>query len=57
MALERTGIRDMRFGIHSFRIGAASTAAAMGYDVDRIKHLGRWSSKCYSNYIRPLPNV
>ncbi|XP_078243486.1 integrase/recombinase xerD homolog [Pogona vitticeps] len=57
MALERAGISDMRFGTHSFRIGAASTAAALGYDVDKIKRLGRWSSKCYKKYIRQLPNV
>ncbi|XP_078240222.1 integrase/recombinase xerD homolog [Pogona vitticeps] len=57
MALERVGVQGMRFGTHSFRIGAASTAAAMGYDAERIKQLGRWSSGCYSKYIRQLPNV
>ncbi|XP_078240223.1 integrase/recombinase xerD homolog [Pogona vitticeps] len=57
MALERTGFRNMRFGTHSFRIGAASTAAALGYEADGIKRLGRWSSKCYKTYIRQLPNA
>ena len=57
MALERLGVKNLRFGTHSFRIGAASTAASMGYGVERIKQLGRWSSGCYSKYIRHLPNV
>uniref|UniRef100_A0ABM5EUS7 Integrase/recombinase xerD homolog n=1 Tax=Pogona vitticeps TaxID=103695 RepID=A0ABM5EUS7_9SAUR len=57
MALESLGIKNMRFGTHSFRIGAASTAAALGYDVEKIKRLGRWSSTCFRKYIRQLPNV
>ena len=57
MALERLGISNLRFGTHSFRIGAASTAAALGYDAGRIKRLGRWSSRSYRKYIRHLPNV
>ena len=38
--------------MHSFRIGAASTAAALGYNVEDIKWLGRWSSSTYHRYIR-----
>ena len=37
---------------HSFRIGAASTAAAAGYPRWLIQALGRWSSNCYQDYIR-----
>ena len=37
---------------HSFRIGAASTAAAAGYPRWLIQALGRWSSNCFRDYIR-----
>ena len=57
LALQAVGIRGARFGTHSFRIGAASTAAAMGYSTQDIKRLGRWSSSCYKRYIRTLPTV
>lgn len=37
---------------HSFRIGAATTAAAAGVPAHTIKMMGRWSSEAYTLYIR-----
>ena len=37
---------------HSFRIGAATTAAAAGCPRWLIQSLGRWTSNCFKEYIR-----
>ena len=40
------------------RIGAATTAAAVGLPPWLIKTLGRWSSDCYERYIKsPQPLI
>lgn len=53
-ALASLGLQGVQFGTHSFRIGAASTAAAMGYSSTQIQGLGRWRSRAFQAYVRPL---
>ena len=45
------------FAGHSFRIGAATTAAQCGIQNALIKTLGRWESSAYTRYIRTAPEV
>ena len=40
------------YTLHSFRVGAASTAAALGFPEYLLKALGRWSSEAYKIYIK-----
>ena len=51
-ALQQTGIDARRYAGHSFRIGAATTAAQCGLPDSLIKTLGRWESAAYTVYIR-----
>ena len=50
--LAEVGIRSDQFAGHSFRIGAATTAAAMGVEDSMIKILGRWESSAYLRYLK-----
>jgi hypothetical protein len=47
---------DKWFTTHSFRTGAASMMAILGYSDADIKAMGRWSSRAFETYIR-LPRT
>ncbi|KAG1955732.1 putative nuclease HARBI1 [Pimephales promelas] len=49
--LNSSGIPTEQFSSHSFRIGAATTAAQRGLPDHQIKMLGRWSSQAFETYI------
>ena len=53
-ALSQAGINSTHYAGHSFRIGAASTAAAKEVEHSIIKMLECWESTAYTQYIRTL---
>ena len=55
--LSAAGHQASSFSSHSFCIGAASTAADVGFPDWLIQTLGRWSSNCFTTYIHTDPNV
>ena len=52
--LQRAGFQAHNFNTHSFRIGGATSAAALGIPYHSIQQRGRWSSDAYKHYIRQL---
>ena len=50
--LKKAGIHSSKYSGHSFRIGAATTAAARGIEDCVIKTLGRWESVAYLQYVK-----
>lgn len=50
--LQKCGIDATKYAGHSFRIGAATTAAAKGVEDALIKTLGRWESLAYLQYVK-----
>lgn len=51
-ALQAAGVDQAKYCGHSFRIGAATTAATRGMEDAVIKTLGRWRSLAYLDYIK-----
>ena len=51
-ALSTLGYEATTYAGHSFRIGAATTAAEGGIEDSIIKMLGRWDSSAYQLYVR-----
>jgi len=57
-ALQMIGEDPQQFGGHSFRAGAATTAAQQGIGDATIKLLRRWHSSAYQVYIKtPLSSM
>ena len=50
-ALREVGVDSDKYAGHSFRIGAASTASAVGVEDSLIQMLGRWKSFAYLSYV------
>lgn len=50
--LAYTGTTPSHYGTHSFRIGAATTAAMEGVPGEQIMAMGRWRTDFYKRYIR-----
>ena len=50
--LQQIGIDQSKYSGHSFRIGAATTAARTGIQDSLIKTLGRWENVAYQLYVR-----
>ena len=49
--VREVGVDSDKYVGHSFQIGAASTAAAVGVEDSLIQTLGRWKSSAYLSYV------
>jgi len=52
MILKAAGLNPDFYKGHSFRIGAATHAAASGLSNTQIQQMGRWNSSAFNRYIR-----
>lgn len=50
--IDWNGLQKLNIKPHSFRIGAATKAAMMGYSDVQIQTMGRWKSSAFKKYIR-----
>ena len=57
MTLKRAGLDDSKYNTHSFRIGAATSAKAVGISDVHIQLLGRWKSSAYQGYIKTPTHI
>lgn len=55
--LQKAGLDDSKYNTHSFRIGAATSAKAVGISDVHIQLLGRWRSSAYLGYIKTPTHV
>ena len=53
-ALQACGFNGPQYAGHSFRIGAATTAASRGLEDSTIQTLGRWRSEAYKRVNSPV---
>ena len=51
--LSFVGLEAAEYGTHSFRIGAATSAAIKGVSEEKIQEMGRWRSGAFKTYVRP----
>ena len=51
--LKALNLSTQGFSSHSFRIGAATSAALNGFSIVQIQRFGRWRSQAVKLYIRP----